>query len=254
MTEQENKEKDYLLNVYKDKLPSDNPFIILAGPDKEMFVIGGDDELVNNLDLLTQYRSLYDTVLDLDSKISFSLKQAIENAYSDEVINGFDAMSVSSIQEWMSYYFVENALFRIEAMWDILAQIFNLKYSIGLDKAKVYHNRLFSNKVENISRYWNGKLPNEVSKIVDYFNEEDDDSIEDGMWKGNYKFVNSLRNDMTHKISISMNSFSTYAFSLKKHPSYIIKRVSECYSKLEEFICEAVEDIEENCDDFISFE
>lgn len=61
--------------------------------------------------------------------------------------------------------------------------------------------------------------------------------------KGNYTYVNSLRNDMTHKFSISRSAFSGYALKLKSHPSFIIKKVAECFSVLQDFINEACEKI-----------
>ena len=39
MDEQIIKEKEYLMKVFTDKLPNDNPFIIRVAEDKEMFII-----------------------------------------------------------------------------------------------------------------------------------------------------------------------------------------------------------------------
>ncbi len=73
--------------------------------------------------------------------------------------------------------------------------------------------------------------------------EEDDTDIMDGAWRGNYTYVNSLRNDMTHKFSISRSAISDYAFELKSHPSYILKRVTECFFQLQSFISSTCENI-----------
>lgn len=94
--------------------------------------------------MISKYRSLYDVVLDLKGKISFSLDEAIEYAYSETMLDTFSLAGSSSEEEWFAYYYVENALFRIEALWDILAQIYNIKYSLGLDKKHVIHSRIFS--------------------------------------------------------------------------------------------------------------
>ena len=39
MDKQAIKEKEYLMTVFSDKLPNDNPFIIRVAEDKEMFII-----------------------------------------------------------------------------------------------------------------------------------------------------------------------------------------------------------------------
>ncbi len=251
MNESHINEKKYLKNVFKGKLPRSNPFIVSIGDGKEMFVMAsGEDCFIKRLDLISQYRSLYDIVLDLKGKISFSLDEAIDKVYSENYIEKYDVMSSSGEIEWFAYYYIENALFRIEALWDILAQIYNIKYSLGLDKKQVYHSRIFSSKESNVSKYWKNGVPNEILKIVGYLDEEDDTDISEGTWKGNYKYVNNLRNDMTHKISISHNSFSNYSLNFKEHPMFILKRVTECYAQLEDFIYEACESIMSENEDF----
>lgn len=250
MDEQIKKEKEYLLSIYRGRLPRTNPFIMHIGEGKEIFVMApADNAFGKNMDMISQYRSLYDTVLDLKRKISFSLNEAIEKAYSDEVLDNFGFTNNISQEEWYTYYYAENAIFRIEALWDILAQIYNLKYSLENDKAKVYHNRVFSKQDNWSKKYWKGVMPSEIAVIADYISEEDNTSIKDGMWKGNYAYVNSLRNNMTHKISISNNSFSSYAFTFKEPPSYMLKRVVECYAKLEDFIYNACDNVMDESDD-----
>ena len=251
MDEQMIKEKEYLQNIYKGRLPRNNPFIMNIGDGKEVFVMAlGDNTFGKNMDMISQYRSLYDTVLDLKRKIAFSLNEAIEKAYSEAVLDNFGFTNKVTLEEWYAYYYAENAIFRIEALWDILAQIYNLKYSLEADKKHVMHSRIFSKQDRVVNRYWKGAIPDEISEIADYIAEDDDTSVEDGMWKGNYAYVNSLRNNMTHQISISNNSFSSYAFSFKEPPSYMLKRVTECYAKLEDFIYKACENVMDESEDF----
>ena len=45
MDEQIIKEKEYLMTVFTDKLPNDNPFIIRIAEDKEMFIIYHNSEI-----------------------------------------------------------------------------------------------------------------------------------------------------------------------------------------------------------------
>lgn len=236
-------EKEYLHSLYKDKLPDENPFIMYMEDDKELFIINnGNDKTMSDLDVLSKYRGLYDTVLDLREKIIYSLDNAIEYAYTDDVQEKYSILSQSGHNEWMAYYSIENAMFRIEALWDILAHFYNIKYELGEEIHKVYHSRIFSSDETKLRKYWCNNPSSEVTKIISYLNENDDTSI-DGEWKGNYKFINSLRNNMTHKFSISQSTISSYAFEFKHHPSFILKRLCESFSTLEKFIFEICDSI-----------
>lgn len=245
----------YIRNLYQDILPQSNPFIIRVDDDKEVFVIAsGRDHLCENMDLISQYKTLYDTALDLSFKISYSLDKAIENAYSKKLINNYDLMYSCGKEEWNAYYYIENAVFRIEALWDILGQIVNIKYSLGLSKKSVYHSRIFSKETRNINQFWPNGMPNEIVAYAEYMLEEDDTTIENGMWKGNYRYVNSLRNEMAHQISISQSAISSYSFSLKEHPAFILKRVTENFATLEGFIYEICKQIIEESKNYVSLD
>lgn len=240
MTEQEKNEKEYLLRTSNCILSKENPFVVLWEKDKELFMIGSPYSTISEkLDRMTQYRTLYDIVIDLSLKIEYSLKNAIENAYSDEALKEFDILHVRTGREWSAYYYIENALFRIESLWDILAQIFNVKYSLESDIKKIYHDHVFSKEKKWEKRYWSSGMPDEIEKIVEYLEEEDNTDIDNGEWKGNYHFVKLLRNDMTHKLSISESTVSNYSFCLRKPPAYIIKRASECFASLQNIIYSA---------------
>lgn len=251
MNEQEIKEREYLLNVSQYKLPKYNPFKLLMDDEKELFVVAHPDiPYGNEMDKITQYGTLFDSMMDLAVKINISLQMAIENTYSDEVLNQFSVINNGGENECRAYFHIENALFRVEALWDILAQICNVRYSLGEKIKKVYHTRIFSKKENWIKKYWISGMPEEVEKIADYLTEEDNTDIYDGMWEGNYIFVNNLRNDMTHKFAISKSFLSSYASEIRHHPSYILKRVGECFSVLQDFINVVLENITEEIDGF----
>ena len=131
-----------------------NPFIIRVAEDKEMFIISpGENVFGAEFNKISQFRDLYSTVLDLRNKIGYSLEKAIEYAYSDEVMDNYNMLHTSGNNEWLAYYFIENAMFRVETMWDILAHIYNIKYDLGEPIYKVYHSRIFSNKVRVLQRF-----------------------------------------------------------------------------------------------------
>ncbi len=245
MDEQDIKETGYLMTVFADKLPDDNPFIIRVSEDREMFIISpGDNAIGTELDKISKFKDIYSTVLDLKNKIGYSLKKAIEYAYSDEVRDNYNMLHSSGDNEWLAYYYIENAMFRVETMWDILAQIYNIKYSLGEPIHKVYHSHIFSNQEQYCNKYWHGNPPQDIQKIIDYINEDDD--IEGEKWHGNYSFVNTLRNNMTHKFSISQSNMSSFAFELKHHPHFILKRLCESFASLQDFLHDAFDSILED--------
>ena len=245
MDEQQIKEKKYLQSISECNLAKNNPFIIDNGDGKELSVIASDsNHLMQELDKISTYRTLYDTAYDLASKIAFSLKNAIEYSYSKEVLNQFDMIHTGGKEEWIAYYNIENALFRIESLWDILAQIYNVKYSLRENIKNVYHNRIFSDNKKYVNKYWNSGVPSEVQTITNYIREEDDTEVVEGKWKGNYKYVNSLRNTMTHRLSISRSSLSSYAFChLKSSPHFILRRTAECFAMLQNFTLNSFQNI-----------
>ncbi len=236
MDDRENVEKKYLINSYLVLNPHINPFELSVGNGKRgyfYFPYPSDNPYVKHMEQLTNYQNVYDSIMDLVNYINLSLHNAIELVYSEAVLNSFDFMIISTEEEWQAFYYIENALFRIESLWDMLAQIVNLKYELEKNKRRVYHSKVFDISLK--SKYWKNDIPEEIKKINEYITEVDDTDCE-GCWKGNYKYVSNLRNCMTHNYSIARSSASGYAFEFRHHPSYILKRVVEDYSKVQHFI------------------
>ena len=48
---------------------------------------------------------------------------------------------------------------------------------------------------------------------------------------------------MTHNFSISQSNTSSFAFEMKHHPSYILKRLCESFATLQEFLYELFDSI-----------
>ena len=90
-----------------------------------------------------KYKTLYDTLRDLDYKIKISFCKAIELAYSD-AFNEFSLFEESTTEQQNTYYYIENALFRTSILWDLLAQFYRLYYDIEIDKTKVYYSQIFN--------------------------------------------------------------------------------------------------------------
>ena len=84
-----------------------------------------------------QYKTIHDTLMDLDWKIKLSFENAIKFSYSDTVRNNFNLIRTDAEEEKLAYYYIENALFRTSSLWDMLAQLYRLFYDIDIPKEKV---------------------------------------------------------------------------------------------------------------------
>jgi hypothetical protein len=91
------------------------------------------------------YKTIYDTIIDLDEKIKKSFDLAIEWEYRSD-IEKFNMVSPPSIQEKEAIYYTENAIFRTSVLWDMLAQLYNIHYKNNQHPEKVYYTTLFITK------------------------------------------------------------------------------------------------------------
>ena len=71
-------EQKYLENILSNIYYELDIFVMPFGDGKEVIgVMSGDDEKSNNLNEFFKYKTLYNSLIDLDIKIKFSLQQAI---------------------------------------------------------------------------------------------------------------------------------------------------------------------------------
>lgn len=75
---------------------------------------------------------------------------------------------------------------------------------------------------------------------------QDDDVTSLNMWEGNHKYVNGLRNQMTHRNSPNVSAMSNFDFNLKDSPTYQLKRIIEDYVVVSTFLNKILDDIENN--------
>lgn len=186
-----------------------------------------------------QFQTIYKTLIDLDWKIKLSFENAIKYTYSDSVVNNFSLIRTSTEEEKFAYYYIENALFRTSSLWDMLAQLYNIYYDLNIPINKVYYKNIF-----NSSNNYFSKFETNVTEIYDYI-EQDDNLDCEGEWEGNHKFVNELRNKMTHRNSPNISAFSNFDLSFKDSPVYLLKRIIEDYSTVSKFINNFLDEIEE---------
>lgn len=239
MGEYKSKEVKYLQDKIKDISYNENRFKIMMGNEKFLFGIVSAPNNPAPFSELMQYKTIYDTLRDLDYKIKFSFEKAIYYSYSSNVQNNFSILNIGSEEETMAYYYIENALFRTSSLWDMLGQLYRLYYHIEIDQDKVYYKTIF-NPLSSCSI----KYKDKANEINNYLNQENDTDI-DREWKGNHKFVNGCRNKMTHRNSPNIAVMSDYDVNFKNHPSFLLKRIIEDYNVVSKYISDILDEIDD---------
>ncbi|MDO4302016.1 MAG: hypothetical protein Q4D26_11590 [Clostridia bacterium] len=242
MSDQIDKETEYLLSIVNSVQYNKYRFKLMCGNDRYVFgiVSGSNFNEPAPFSKLMQYKTFYDTLRDLDYKIKISFFKAIEYAYSDELIDNFSIFRENTTIEMDTYYFIENAMFRTSSLWDILAQLYRLYYNLDIEPTKVYYNKLF-NPDNNV----NDQFKEKAREIYNYIKQEDDTNCE-GEWKGNHTFVNGCRNKMTHRNSPNVGVMSDFDINLKVAPTYMLKRLIEDYGRVSMYISEILYKIEKD--------
>lgn len=239
MEEYKSKEVKYLQDKIKDISYNENRFKLMMGSEKFLFGIVSAPNNRAPLSELMQYKTIYDTLRDLDNKIKLSFEKAIFYSYSSNVQNNFSIINNGSEEETMAYYYIENALFRTSSLWDMLAQLYRLYFQIEIAQDKVYYKQIFNPLSPHSNKY-----KDKANEINDYLNEDNDTNI-DGVWKGNHKFVNECRNKMTHRNSPNIAVMSDFDINFKPHPSFLLKRIIEDYNVTSKYISEILDEIED---------
>ena len=198
--------------------------------DDHTIVIGAIMQEDNDLQRFSTYAALYNAVLDVDEKVKVSLANAIHYA---PPLSKYNPFCPQSEVERASAYYTENAIFRTEILWDLLAQMFNLKEGLGKPIDKVYAKQVFHDSQQGI----HGSIF--AKKVYAYMEEE----TKDDPLCGNYRYVKEYRNKMTHRISPSITSLSSFDALIRMPMLYEISRVVEDYCKVSQFISELVDAI-----------
>lgn len=90
-------------------------------------------------------------------------------------------------------------------------------------------------------RFLRGDKSFEFAKEVnDYLEEKEDTSIDANPWPGNHAFLANYRNQMTHRVSPSISSISTFGYTLRPPTMYLLHRAVEDYYKVSSFLCRLV--------------
>lgn len=190
--------------------------------------------------------AIYDTIIDLDKKIKYSFSEAI--AFDlPETLEGYHPFLEPAKNESVAMYYIENMVYRVSILWDLLAQLCNIMFHTGIDVNKVYYTRYF----ELFSK---GKNSIEIAKeIKAYLDEVDIPDANDNQWQGNHAFLNAFRNQMTHRVTPSITSISSFGFSLRPPAMYLLHRTTEDYYKVSSFLCKLINDFLEEYESWRPF-
>ena len=240
MSNTKSEEIKYLTKNLSEISYSQRRFNIFWGENKYVFGATSSKGKETALSKVSQYKTLYDTIQDLDWKIKKSFVIAINHAYSEEVQENFNLITINSQEEQLAYYYIENALFRTSSLWDMLAQLYCLFYKVNVNQNKIYYNQIF-----NPNSPKSNNFREKAREINDYLN-EDDNIDNDKKWSGNHKYCNNCRNKMIHRNSPNISVVSDYDMNFKNHPSFMLKRIIEDYITVSKYLGEILYEIEKD--------
>lgn len=183
---------------------------------------------------LNEYFSIsviYDAIIDLDKKIKLSFFESLKGDMS-ESLKDWRPFSKLEDKEYVALYHIENMIYRINILWDLLAQLCNIMFNTGLEIDKINHFSYF----QQFSR--EDDIEEILKEIKNYINEID--NLETSPWLGNYIYLREYRNQMTHKINPSITHTSDFGINLRPPLMYLLHRATEDYYKVSSFICQLI--------------
>lgn len=230
-------DRDYLIKILDSIQYDESKFVVHYNTE---YIVLGAFTVDTNPQITNFFtcKSIYETVLDLDMKIKISLRQAIKwleldsNKQGDKVWDPFCSIS---FEENNANYYIENAVFRIESLWDLLAQFFNIYGNYRKPYDKIYAKQLFHDAQQ-------GNKPDPFAKRV-YQYMDQKECLDSDPWEGNYAYVKDYRDKMIHKISPNVTSFSNMDTSIRLPALYSIKRVVEDYHQVSLFLAEIIDSL-----------
>lgn len=234
MESQSNKEILYLRNKLASVTYKGDRFKIAVEDNKEIFGATGGD-LGESFYKLISIKGIYKTIIEIDKKIQISINEAIRYANLDPSKDNINFLEGNEMQ-FLAYYFIENALFRVSSLWDLLAQLYNIYYDIKFPIDKLHYKRFFTSK----------KHKNIIGEEIGLYLEQKDNTDCEGEWQGNHQYVKNLRNKMTHRNSPNITVISNFDTEFKLPPIYSLKRITEDYATASKYIDEILNKAQKN--------
>lgn len=221
---------EYLSEIINSVICNPNIFRIrIDNSDKYIFSITTTDTKTSQWYAVA---ALYDSICEIDHQIKYAFDQ-VKKFDLPTTLEGYDPFISLSTEEYVALYHTENIVFRVSVLWDLLAQICNVIYETGYDTCKIFYGPYFQ-------KYSKGEKTIDIAKrVTEYLDEEDSDE-DINPWPGNHKFLNEYRNQMTHRVSPNITSFSTLGTTMRPPIMYVLHRALEDYYKASEFLCEMI--------------
>jgi hypothetical protein len=186
----------------------------------------------NELSEVQSYNAWIIKINSLCKKILLSLKNAIQ--YSAK-LQDFNPFTDKSEDEFIAQYFIENAVYRLISLWDVLAQLTNMHFECGVPIKNVMYKRFFSNESQVAQKDINEFVL--FRKRVESYISENDDTSSDGPWKGNHIYISdSIRNPLVHRNDPHEFSVLDGEVNLIDHPIFELKRIIEDFMTVNDLI------------------
>lgn len=222
--------KEYLTALVNAIICNPNAFEISVGDEKYLLSILTNDQKTSDWYAVS---AIHDSICENDKRIKYAFEQAV--SYNiPETLEGYKPFSKLADEEDLALYHVENIVFRISILWDLLAQLCNVLYHTNLGVEQIYYNRFFDkySKGENAIKI--------VQEIKAYIDEKENSETDINRWSGNHAFLNDYRNQMAHRVSPNVTSISTLGITLRPPTMYILHRAIEDYYMVSSFLCDLI--------------
>lgn len=149
-----------------------------------------------------------------------------------------------------TFYFIENSLYRLFSLWDVLAQLYNWYFSLIPETKGIHYNRFFNNNSFNekieAKLYEELKYKEVVELVKKQYQEineyiQEKDELINGVWKGHHCYLKEIRNKFTHRENphdFTILNNGNESLKLPDAPLFEINRVIKDYVQVYFFICQ----------------
>lgn len=222
------KEEKQLYNMINEYQIDPTFMYIKMNNDKYIFGIKTENK---NLNRIYMYNHFLQSAIDLSTKTKNSIIIAMD--YCKKIKTKFNPFNNHlSENEYYCYYYMENALYRLEMLWETLGQLYNLYAEENLNISKIYYKKLFESLFKNKPKTFN------VDKIHGYLF-EDSTKDKNNINVGVREYIKNLRNVNTHRYSLSITAMSNNVEDLihiREAPPYLLFKLCFDYNKVMDFL------------------
>ena len=202
--------------------------------DQDTVVFGAIVKDIPKVNRFFSYKTIYDSIIDTAKKAKRSIILGIQFAEKVD-LDEWDPFTEPPEEEWMAMYYMENALFRVSVLWDLLAQMYNIKKNIGKPNDEIHCERFFHNAQQG-----KGAKPFAV-KVYSYLAQEEDKKTIG--FTGNHSFIKGYRDQMMHRNSPSVSTYSDFGMGIRLPALYYLTRLTEDFAQVSQFIKELVSEV-----------